>query len=150
MEVKVHMDIDASAQDIWTIITDIDGSSKHISGIQKIEILDRPTNGFVGLKWRETRIMFGKEATEVMWITDAVENESYNTRAESHGAIYITRFNIEPSGKGNRLTMTFEGQAQTFFAKVMNVIFGHMMKSSIRKALLEDMKDIKVSAEGLK
>ncbi len=149
MEVKVYVDIDASAEDIWAVITDIEGSCDNIEGIQKIEILERPTDSFVGLKWRETRVMFGKEATEVMWITEAVENKSYSTRAESHGAVYITKFAISPSGKGHRLTMIFEGQAQTFIAKVMNVVFGHMMKNATRKALLEDLNDIKKASEKL-
>jgi len=44
-----------------------------------IEVLEKPDAGFVGFKWKETRKMFGKEATEIMWITDSVENEYFST-----------------------------------------------------------------------
>lgn len=46
---------------------------------------ENTASGLVGLKWRETRMLFGKEATAEKWITDAVENECYKTRAESDG-----------------------------------------------------------------
>ncbi len=99
------------------------------------------------MKWRETRVMYGKEATGVMWITDAIENDSYSTRAESHGAIYKTHFKISTSKSGSRLTMTFEGQAMTVMAKLMNLVFGRLMLKSINNALMEDLVDIKTATE---
>jgi hypothetical protein len=45
-----------------------------ISSILKITILNKPANDLVGLKWEETREMFGKEAMETIWITDSVDN----------------------------------------------------------------------------
>lgn len=149
MEVEVYVDINASPATIWAVITDIAGSVNHISGIKKIEVLEQPATGIVGLKWRETREMFKKEATEVMWITEAVENESYATRAQSHGAVYITRFKIIPGEEGNRLTMTFEGQAHSLMAKLMNLVFGSMMTNSTKKAMIEDLQDIKAAAENI-
>lgn len=41
-----------------------------VSGIISLNILHQPEDGLVGLKWEETRKMFGKEASETMWITD--------------------------------------------------------------------------------
>ena len=74
-------------------------------------------NGLVGLKWTETRLMFGKQATETMWITDAEENDYYQTRAESHGSIYISRLEIKDSGDGTELTMSFEGNTSEFWSQ---------------------------------
>lgn len=143
MKVEVFVEINGRADDVWTVLTDIDHAADHISGIEKIEILERPSQGIVGLKWRETRTMFGKEATEVMWITDADENRSYRTRAESHGAVYVSGFDLETKGQMTRLTMFFRGEAKTFMAKLMNVIFSGMMKKSTQKAMEEDLYDIK-------
>ena len=39
--------------------------NKNITNIININILNKPVDGIVGLKWEETRKMFGKEATEV-------------------------------------------------------------------------------------
>ena len=66
MKLKAEIMIDGTKEQIWEVITDIEGSVETISAIEKIDILDKPVSGFLGLKWEETRTMFGKEATEVM------------------------------------------------------------------------------------
>ena len=81
MNVEVQTLINAPRDRVWKIISDIDKSVDVISGIEKIEVLENPDAGLVGFKWRETRTMFGKQATEVMWITEAEENAYYQTRA---------------------------------------------------------------------
>jgi len=147
MNVKVSLPINASKESIWKVISNIEESEKNIKAINKIEILEKPSDGLVGLKWRETRTMFGKEATEVMWVTDSNENSFYKTRAESHGMVYISELKIEGNGDMNTLTMGFFGEAQRFGGKLMSVIFGGMMKKSTEKALMVDLEDIKKISE---
>lgn len=147
MEQNVRISINAPRGRIWRIITDMDKWADVISGISKVETLEKPENGLVGLKWRETRTMFGKEATEVMWITDVVENESYHTRAESHGAIYKTEMKVLESGDESVLSMTFHGTPQTLGARLMWALMGFMFKNSTKKALQQDLNDIKRAAE---
>ncbi len=72
MKLKVEITINGTKEQIWKVITDIEGSVETISAIEKIEILEQPESGVLGLKWEETRTMFGKSATEVMWITPDV------------------------------------------------------------------------------
>lgn len=150
MKVSVEIEIQGTKEAIWRAITDIEHSDQMISGIHKIEVLENPEDGFIGFKWRETRIMFGKEATEVMWVTDAEENKSYRTRAESHGAIYISTFDIQEKGDSCMLRMGFESQAVSFFGKLMGGVFGGMMKKATEKDLLKDLEDIKLFVEGEK
>ena len=149
MEQTVKVSIDATREQIWHIITDIGNSADVISGISKVETLEKPENGLVGLKWRETRTMFGKEATEVMWITDAVENESYRTRAESHGAIYRTEMKVLQSDNASILSMTFNGTPRTLVARFMWALMGFMFRNSTKKARQQDLNDIKKAAERL-
>ena len=82
MIVEAQVTINGSREAIWAAITNIENASEIISGIEKTEVVERPANGLVGLKWRETRILFGKPATVEKWITDAAENAFYTTRAE--------------------------------------------------------------------
>ena len=147
MNVEVQVDINGTKEDVWNVITDIENAVDTIKGIEKIEVLEKPADSFVGLKWRETRTMFGRTATEVMWITDAVENKSYKTRAESHGAVYVTTFDLSEKGENVRLTMNFEGEPQSFFAKIMAALTSGMMKKSTEEALMQDLMDIKVKVE---
>lgn len=147
MEFKEQIFINAPVEKVWGIITNIEGSADNISAIQDIKVLENPADGIVGFKWTETRIMFGKTATETMWITDAKTNEFYQTRAESHGAIYISKLNVIEKDGGTILTMSFIGEAQTFMAKLMSATLGAMFKKATRKALTKDLEDIKSAAE---
>ena len=147
MEFKEQVFINAPIDKVWGIISNIEGSSKNINAIQDIKVLENPTDGLVGFKWTETRIMFGKTATETMWITDAKTNEFYQTRAESHGAIYISKLNVIEKDGGTELTMSFLGEAQTFMAKLMSATLGAIFKNATKKALMKDLEDIKAVAE---
>ncbi|MBC8335249.1 MAG: SRPBCC family protein [Anaerolineales bacterium] len=147
MKIESNICIDDTKEQIWKVITDIENSVNTIEAIEKIEILERPASGLLGLKWRETRIMFGKSATEVMWITDSAENEYYQTRAESHGAVYISRLQIETQGGETCLRMLFEGEPQGTFAKIMAAATSFIFKGATQKALDEDLRNIKASVE---
>jgi hypothetical protein len=81
MIVEAQVTINGSKAAIWAAITNIENASETISGIENIEVLEKPANGLVGLKWRETRMLFGKPATAEKWITDAVENEFYKKQS---------------------------------------------------------------------
>ena len=81
MELSVFVEIEKSIEDVWKAIIDFENCSNYINSIVDIEIIDNPRDTLIGFKWKETRVMFGKEATETMWITDYVENNYYQTRA---------------------------------------------------------------------
>jgi carbon monoxide dehydrogenase subunit G len=143
MNVEVAVEIEASKEVVWSAITDIENSAKMISGIENVEILNMPGSGVVGLKWIETRKMFGKEATETMWITESVENQHYQTRAESHGAVYVSSLSLQEQGPNTKLIMSFDAQAQSLLAKVMSFCTGFLVKGSMRKMIMKDLQDIK-------
>ncbi|MCJ8324602.1 MAG: SRPBCC family protein [Rhizobiales bacterium] len=147
MELVCKVEINQSAQKVWQVITDIEGCDQYISGIKSVEIIDRPKTGLIGLKWRETRVMFGKEAVETMWITDCEENVYYQTRAENHGAIYKTILSIEELQDKVILTMAFSGTSTNMFVKIISSIISFMMMGSMRKMLDKDLSDIKQQAE---
>lgn len=148
MKLTAQINIDKPVEEVWNIITDFRNSSKFIQSITKIEVLEDPENTLLGFKWKETRVMFGKEATEIMWITDFVENKFYQTKAESHGSIYISRLEIKSIDKQTQLTMSFAAEAQTLFAKIFTGLMGFLIKGSMKKAVLKDLSDIKAHVEG--
>jgi len=100
MIVEAQVTINGSKAAIWAAITNIENASETISGIEKIEVLQKPANGLVGLRWRETRMLFGKPATAEKWITDAAENEFYKTKAEDQGFVYLCTKSISESSGG--------------------------------------------------
>jgi carbon monoxide dehydrogenase subunit G len=147
MIVTVNIEINKAREAVWKAITDIDNCENIISSIQKINILNKPASGIVGLKWEETREMFGKKATETMWITDAQTNEFYRTRAESHGAVYITKLTLKELNGGTLLEMTFTAMPQSLFAKILSFLMAPLISKSIVKALRKDLSDIKSYVE---
>jgi len=147
MNTSVSIEIEKPQEEIWQAITDFKNCQSFIESIESLEIIDQPKNTLVGFKWKESRVMFGKEATETMWITDFAENEFYQTRAESHGSIYKSRLSIEPEGEHTKLTMSFSAEPVSFSAKLMTSVMGFMIKKSMNKALMKDLTDIKAYVE---
>src|SRR5689334_16558561 len=116
MFVEVQVTINGSRPAVWAAITDMENATKVISGILKIEILEKPASGLVGLRWRETRMLFGKPEAVEKWITEAVENEYYQTRAEDNGFVFVTTMSISESDGGVTLKSSHDSRPQGFVA----------------------------------
>jgi len=146
MIVEAHVTINRNREEVWSTITDIRSAETIISGVEKIEIMSEPANGIVGLRWRETRMYFGKPAAVDKWITDAVENEFYKTRAEMDGFIFLTTLAISGNGESTKLTSLHETKPQGTIAKIKSLpmIF---FRGMLKKAILQDLNDIKSSVE---
>ena len=147
MIVEAQVTINGSKAATWAAITNIENASETISGIENIEVLEKPANGLVGLKWLETRMLFGKPATVEKWITDAAENEFYKTKAEDGGFVFLTTKSISESGAGITLTESHESKPQSIVAKLMAIPMRLLFKGVVKKALLQDLNDIKSAVE---
>ena len=118
-----------------------------MTGIEKIEVLEKPATGLVGLRWRETRMLFGKPATVEKWITDAAENEFYKTSAESDGFVFLTTIHISEGSGGITLISSHDSKPQGIVAKLLSIPMGFLFKGVAKKAILQDLKDIKAAVE---
>jgi len=147
MLVEVQVAINGSKEAVWAAITNIENATDIISGIDKIEILEQPASGLVGLKWRETRMLFGKPAMADKWITEAADNAFYKTRAESDGFIFLSTIRISAGDGGVTLTSIHDSQPQSIGARIMSVPMGLFFKGVAKKALLQDLNDIKSAVE---
>src|SRR6266487_3396848 len=146
MIVEAQVTINGSKTAIWAAIPNIENASETISGIEDIEVLEKPANGLVGLKWRETRMLFGKPATVEKWIIDAAENEFYKTKAESDGFVFLTTKSLSESSGGITLAESHESKPQSIVAK-LQVPMLFLFKGVVKKALLQDLNDIKAAVE---
>ena len=131
---------------IWAAITNIENATDIISGIKNIEVVEKPANGIVGLKWRETRLLFGKPATVEKWITDAAESEFYKTKAEDGGFVFLTTKSLSESSGGITLAESHESNPQTLVARLMSIPM-FLFKGVAKKALLQDLNDVKSAVE---
>ena len=146
MLVEAQVTINGSKEATWAAITDIENASKFISGIKNIEVVEKPASGLVGLKWRETRILFGEPATVAKWITDAAENEFYKTKAEDSGFVFVTTMSISESNGGMTLTSSHDSQPQGVVARLKSLPM-FLFKGVMKKAIRQDLNDIKSAVE---
>lgn len=145
---EVSRDVSASAGVVWAVMTDIENAEDTISAIQSIVILSEPQAFDVGTRWRETRTMFGKQATEEMWISSVDPGASYVAEAESNGAKYTTTMKVVATGeRSSRVSMSFGAKPTGTMAKVMGATLGKLFENATRKALAQDLDDIAAVAE---
>jgi len=143
MIVTAHTSIKAPIAEVFALFTDFNNLQRNVSAITKIEFLQGDGEAKVGMKWRETRVMFGKEATEEMWITGIEQDKSYTVESESHGTKYHSVYTFTDEGDGaTDVTMKFRGTPLTFTAKLMSLLFV-AFKGAAVKALQKDMDDLK-------
>ena len=148
MIVEAQVTIHGSKAAIWAAITNIENASEIISGIENIEVLEKPASGLVGLKWRETRMLFGKPATAEKWITDAAENEFYKTRAEDNGFVFLSTMSLSESSNGGiTLTSSHDSKPQGIVARVLSIPMMFLFQGVAKKAILQDLNDIKSAVE---
>jgi carbon monoxide dehydrogenase subunit G len=132
---------------VWEIITDLDRSAATIRSISSLERLDGGSGFGVGTRWRETRTMFGRQATEELVVSAIDEGRSYTVEADPRGAHYRSTLSVAPDGAGARLTMTFAAEPSGSLAKVFAATIGRLFEGSTRKALQQDLDDIAAAAE---
>jgi carbon monoxide dehydrogenase subunit G len=141
--------INAPADKVWSIMTNLEGFPDAISGIERVERLDDGTAFEIGTTWRETRTLFGRTATEDMWVTEFDPGHSYVVEASSHGADYRTTQRVEPDGDGGSvLSMSFSANPTGTMAKVTSATIGRFFVNATRKAFEQDLADIAAAAEG--
>lgn len=147
MIVAAEVKISGTRQAVWSAVTDIAHSAAFIRGIESIEMVDRPIAGLLGLRWLETRILFGEAATVEKRITEVIPNESYTTRAESDGYIFNTTLRLSDGEDGVKVTSSHETIPQSIKAKIMAVPMRLFFQGVVRKAILQDLHDIKSAVE---
>jgi len=147
MIVEVLKTINGSREAIWAALTNIKDAAKIIRGIDEIEIVEQPTTGLVGLKWRETRPFFGKPSTVEKVITEAAENEFYKTKAEFDGCVYLSTNRLTQSDRGTILTNIHQSRPQGIIGKILLPLMGIFFKGMAKNALLQDLLDINAEVE---
>jgi hypothetical protein len=145
--VEARVIINGSRAATWAAITNIENAPTFIGGIESVEILERPASGLVGLRWRETRTLFGKPATAEKWITDAAENEFYKTRSESDGFVFLCTRSLSEGSGGVTLAESHEFRPQSVVAGLFSIPMLFLFRGVAKKAVLRDLNDIKAAVE---
>ncbi|MEZ5977585.1 MAG: SRPBCC family protein [Planctomycetota bacterium] len=125
--ITIERTIAAPPEKVFAASSSVHTWADVVPAITKVEVLTEGPVG-KGTRFRETRTMFGRPATEEMEFLEFDPPRGYTLGAESHGCRYRTRFDVVPDGANTRLVMRFEAEPLTVFAKVMSVLMRPMMK----------------------
>lgn len=141
-KIEIHETFDAPADKVFAIFTDLPSASENITAITAMEMLTEGPVG-KGTRWRETRVMFGKEHTEEMWIDDFRPGQGYTVHANSCGCLYETDFSFTPAGAGaTEVTMRFNAKPLTLMARLM-IPLGWLFAGTMKKCMRQDFDDIR-------
>lgn len=151
MRMFLSTHINATQQAVFQTASDFPNAQSFIAAIDHVEMLEAATDGSpigVGTRFRETRTMFGRQATETMEVTEFDPPRAYTLSANSHGMQYSCRVTVleeQPGigGGGCRLSYDFNATPTTLLARVTCPIMGIFMKGAMRKAMDKDLVDIK-------
>jgi hypothetical protein len=144
-KIEVSRRIAADPDLVFDRAADVANAAEFIGAVTKSEILtDGPVG--VGTRFRESRVMFGREATEEMEFVEFERPSHYAVEAESCGARYYSVLRCTPVEGGTEVSMSFEGTPLSFFARIMSILMKPMMKK-IGKQLLKDLDDLAAVCE---
>lgn len=147
MRIEDKIIINSTVDKVFQAFRDLTSAQKNITAIENIKVLEGPAKMDVGTKWVETRTMFGKQASETMWVTELIENNKYVVEAQSHGMKYKTTYTfVELPHEETEVHLVFEGEPVNLKAKMMNVLT-IMFASSTKKMLHKDMEELKQTIE---
>ena len=97
-------------------IADVEQFSQAVPGILRVEFLTDVKSG-VGARFRETRMMMGREASTELEVTEYAENEHVRLVSEAGGTLWDTVFTTVSDGEGTALKMVMDAQPQSASAR---------------------------------
>lgn len=147
--IELERTVQAPVARVWDVLTDVAHADQTLGEVTKVELLtDGPYR--VGTRWRETRRMFGKEATEQMQVTVVEPQTRTVVEADSSGVHYVTEFTLAPAPENaTRLAVSFTAlQAQAGpVQRALWAVVGRLGAKATEKMMAKDLQDIAARAE---
>jgi len=143
--VRADSQVAAPPERVFDLYTDFEHASARVKGISRIEVLTPDPVG-VGTRFRETRVMMGREATEEMQVARYERPNFVELTAASCGCLYRKTFQFHPAAGGTRVVVEFRATPAAWWARLM-VPLAFLFKGMLRKCLLADLADLKAAAE---
>ncbi|MGP4000164.1 SRPBCC family protein [Streptomyces sp. 8N706] len=146
-EVVVERRVAAPVARVWEALTDLESAPSILSGVERVEVLT-PGPFTEGTRWRETRRMLGKEATEEMLVTACEEPEHFVVEADSRGAHYVSDFTLTPEDQdATTVRMAFTATPYSGVAGMLAKVFGGLGAKTVRQSIEKDLAEVAASVE---
>jgi uncharacterized protein YndB with AHSA1/START domain len=136
--ILVTRSIAAPVEVVFATVSNISELSRALPHIVKVEFLSDVRSG-VGTRFRETRLMKGREATTELEVTEFVNNDRIRLVANNYGTVWDTLFTVKPASGGTELTMTMDASTDKLLPRIMNFLIA----GTVRKAVEGDLDAVK-------
>ena len=147
----IHLDrqIDASPQQVWKVLTDIEQSAHTVRSVDNVMLLDGASSFEVGTKWRENRALMGHRGTEELEVIEAQEPSHFAVRTTRAKDVVTMTYTLTPLKSGTRLSLTLvdDMHERGVGAAMKWALWGEVSLHSTRKMLAHDLDDIAAAAE---
>ena len=140
--VSTVREISAPVSKVFKTIATIEEFKKAVPGIVKVEFLTESRYG-VGTRFKETRMMNGKEAATELEVVELVENESIRMVSDAGGAIWDTTFRVSGDERNTKMEMKMDARPHAFAAKIVTPMILSMVAGFVEK----DMDSVKEFCE---
>ena len=137
--------VQAPVADVFAVFADLENAALRITEIVRIEKLTPGPVG-VGTRFKETRVMFKREATETFEVTAFEPGAGYELTAVSCGAEFRTRFTFTLEGTGTRVDAAVQTRALSLYARLFSPL-AFLMKGMMRKCLTRDLDQLRAAVE---
>lgn len=145
--ITVTRTIDVQLETVWHVATDLQRMPETMSAITAVEVLAGGDAFEIGTRWRESRTMMRREATEEMEVTMVEPHRRYVVEAGNSGVHYTSTFIFTVTGSNRtEVAMTFTGEPpgpQNILMRLM----GKLGLRVVRKSLERDLDDLATAAE---
>ncbi|WNG45445.1 hypothetical protein F0U60_16055 [Archangium minus] len=150
IEFTVRKEIAAPPDRVFAVMKDLDAMGKWMPSFVSIEKLT-PGRFGIGTKWRETRRMFGRTASELFEVTGyepgkLLELYVDGTQGSSRRGHYRYRHLLEPSGEKTTVTLAAEIGGMGALMELL----GRFMVGTFKKAIASDLDAMARYIEGSK
>jgi uncharacterized membrane protein len=145
MQIAISAAVDAPLDVAFATALDIANWPQFMSAIRSVELLT-PGPPAVGTRFRETRVMFGRAASEEMTVAELEPPRRLALTAFNHGTAYRAEHRFESVGAATRVELVFEGRPVTLAARLFMPL-GLLFMGSVRRQLEADLADLKRETE---
>ena len=143
--IRVTETIAAPVPAVFDAMSDFENAPARVKEIVKVEMLTPGPVG-VGTRFRETRIMFGKEAAETMTVTAFERDTLIQLAATNCGTEYTTRFTFAPTPAGTEIGFELQMKCVSLYAKLF-IPLAYLMSGFMKKCVRGDIAQIRAYLE---
>jgi hypothetical protein len=138
----VSRTIKAPLDVVFRTVSDIRNFRKALPHITNVEFLSDQQFG-TGTRFRETRLMNGREQKFELEVVDYRENDGVRIRSDAGGTIWDSEFTVSQVRDNVELKMRMDAKAYTLFARIMNPL----IRGMVVKGVESDMDAVKSFCE---